>query len=344
MLSPSSQVLIRNSEIFEQGIWGIVNPEDTFIFAELPQVKFGFHHFYDVFQASPKQLDQQFGASFSLPDDTPKLDGAIVYMPKAKQVLDMLIHNLNNVVKPEGRIILVGENKSGAKSAAKLLQKHLDQVHKIDAAKHCSLFSGFLPKSMKDFSIDNYLQINSIDINEVSLQICSLPGVFGHKKLDEGTALLLSQYSDHKAIRMMKGNLYDFACGTGVIGCYFQKVNPALEITFSELSALALYCCEKTLDVNHLNGKVIASDGMQEITGTFNYILSNPPFHSGIKNDYAITEKFIKDAYKHLKSNASLSIVANRFLPYPDLLEDNFGRFEVLEKTNKYTVYRGVKS
>jgi len=58
-------------------------------------------------------------------------------------------------------------------------------------------------------------------------------------------------------------------------------------------------------------------------------IVSNPPFHLGIETDYTASETLCKTSRRHLKSGGELWIVANRFLNYPTLIEQNFGRCTV---------------
>ncbi|GLR71730.1 methyltransferase [Agaribacter marinus] len=346
MLSPASQLIKRNIDIFSTGPWALVNPEDTSVFSLLPKDTIGLHQFHDVYQACSKQYQttQCFSAFFSK-DVVSGLAGVVIYMPKAKQVLDLLLDNLSSYLDTGTRIFVVGENKGGIKSASKVMEKYLSSVNKLDGAKHCTLLGGTLEKQGKhsEFDINHYLIRREYIINDESIILCSLPGVFGHKQLDPGTTLLLNQFSDKTKLRQMRGKLYDFACGTGVIGTYFKQVNPKLKLTLSDLSALAIYCTQETLKANNIEGEVLASDGMQAVNKSFDHIVSNPPFHSGLKNDYEITQRFIQDAHAHCIRMAKLTLVANRFLPYADCIKDTFNNFDVLAKSNKFTVYQTTK-
>lgn len=51
----------------------------------------------------------------------------------------------------------------------------------------------------------------------------------------------------------------------------------------------------------------------------------------------------IFQAPKYLKKGGRLRIVANAFLPYPDMLDKAFGSHEVLAKTGKFKVYQAIK-
>ena len=133
-----------------------------------------------------------------------------------------------------------------------------------------------------------------------------------------------------------KGKVLDFACGAGIIAYYLGLKQPELEFVCSDVSALATYATEQTLALNDLKGQAILSDGLTDINGKFDLIISNPPFHTGIATDYTIAEAFLSSAKQHLSKQGKLTIVANSFLKYPPILEAQFGfRFQ----NTKFAVY-----
>jgi 16S rRNA (guanine1207-N2)-methyltransferase len=284
-----------------------------------------------------------FAAAFTQEQVGTAFDGVVIYMPKAKQHLDMLLANMAHLIQANGLLMVVGENKGGIKSVPKQLEKVGNLVNKLDSAKHCGLVACTIESPSKSFDIDTYSVVRTYQVNALELKVFSLPGVFGHKQFDPGTQLLLQQFSEAEDLRKMRGKLYDFACGTGIIGSYFKKANPKLKITMSDISALAVYCSEQTLKLNDLEADVLASDGMQEIHQHFEHIVSNPPFHDGLKNEYGITQAFIKHAFDRANRGSRLTMVANRFLPYPEHIEKTFFKYSTLCQTNKFCVYQGLK-
>lgn len=358
-LSYPSQLLLRSLEYFEQGHWAIVNPTDADIFGYLPNTNIvGLHQYHHHYVACTKYTKhaQLFGASFRLNELNNKLaaseantaengfDGIIIYMPKSKQQLAMLIDNAATLVQPGAVIMVVGENKSGIKSVAKLLEKVGQNVNKIDSAKHCGLYAVTVEKPKSQFSLHDYAIKRVYTINEQAIEVYSLPGVFGHKQLDPGTDLLLQQLTP-QALTNSKGHVYDFACGSGVIGCYLAKLlaEHQCTVSMSDVSALAIYCSEQTAKLNKVNVNIVACDGLAKLNKKFDIIVSNPPFHEGIRNDYSITESFIKQAYSHSNQYANITIVANRFLPYPDILDKVYSGFTTVAASNKYRVYGAQK-
>jgi len=117
------------------------------------------------------------------------------------------------------------------------------------------------------------------------------------------------------------------------------KRNPALRVNMVDISALALESSRRTLAINGLQGKVTASDVYSDVATRFQHIVSNPPFHAGLKTFYAATEQFLAKAPEFLLPNGSLTIVANAFLRYQPILETHFKRTEVISSDAKFKVY-----
>ena len=107
----------------------------------------------------------------------------------------------------------------------------------------------------------------------------------------------------------------------------------------TDIHAMALESARKTLSENQLQGEVYASDVFSDVQGKFDLIISNPPFHDGIDTAYRAVTELITQAKWHLNQGGELRIVANSFLPYPELLRQHFNDYQVLAQTGKFKVY-----
>ncbi len=336
MLSPASQVLIRNEHLFSEGRWLLVNPTDGFIFQQLSNPNIcGFHQFYDVYQQTGEGDKQYFGAAYQAQE---AFDGAVIYMPKAKEHAQMLIANAAACLKPGALLMLVGENKGGVRSAPKLLEAYGNGTNKLDSARHCSLFATQLKDQSFSFNLKKWEKQLTFTVNNVALTICSLPGVFSHGELDSGTQMLLDNVT-----QVPNGRILDFASGAGVIGCYLAKRNPSIRLLMTDVSALALHCSKQSAELNGLAAdrtEVIPSNGLGNVTGKFNAVYTNPPFHTGLKTDYSVTSGFIQQLASMLQKPASLTLVANQFLSYEPLMQSHIGPTKTLALTNKFALYQ----
>ncbi|MCP5077825.1 MAG: 16S rRNA (guanine(1207)-N(2))-methyltransferase RsmC [Psychromonas sp.] len=260
-------------------------------------------------------------------------DLLLIFIPKAKQEVQYLLASLTPHLQQGASIILVGEKKCGIKSAGSLLKPYSTNVNTVDSARHCSLLYSELNCEVANFQQSDWIKTYPIKIADTTLQICSLPGVFSHGELDKGSELLLENLPEK-----MTGSLLDFGCGAGVIGCYIQKSFPDLEIDMVDINAYALASAKLSLIKNKLNANVFASNVFSDIEKKYNTLVSNPPFHSGKQTNYIAAETFINQSSSHLVNGGTLTIVANKFLRYEPLLEENYTHTSISQQNNKFKV------
>ncbi|WP_340678492.1 methyltransferase [Paraglaciecola sp.] len=340
MLSPASQLLVRSAELFNTGKWLLVNPTDAHVGQTLGNSNITvFHQFYDIYQQSKqagKAAQHNFAASYATEQE---FDGAVIYMPKSKEHAKMLLANVAACLKQGATLMLVGENKSGVKSADKMLESYCEQVNKIDSARHCAVYGGQLTKAVKPFDLAQWQSTKTIEIAGLSYQICSLPGVFNHGQVDNGTRVLLENLPHYHG-----GRVLDFGCGAGIIGCFVALTKPQSKVVMSDVSALAIHCAKQSALLNKLDIEVVASNGLQDISPKFTTVITNPPFHTGIQTDYSVTENFIAGLKNYLTSEGSLVLVANQFLRYAELLEKRFKSVSLITQTTQFSVYHCLRS
>ena len=334
MLSAPSQLLLRNRDTFASGKWLFANPADSQIFSELGECDVqGFHQYYDVYQAcgsiAPEQ--HQFAAFYQ---GEPCFDGIVIYMPKAKAQLKMLVDNLQHYLTDGGVLMLVGENNSGVKSAAKLLASDGGKCNKIDSARHCSLFSHQQSSVSGTFDQAQWLSSHGVKVGDRELTVFSLPGVFSHGELDPATELLLNHLPER-----ISGRTLDFGCGAGIIGGFIAKYHPHADVVMCDVSALALYCAEKTAEANQISVKIVPSDGLKAVQGKSKHVFTNPPFHTGIKTDYSVTENFLRQLPGYTQDSSQLHLVANSFIQYGPIMEKCLRQTNVKAHTTKFRLY-----
>lgn len=293
---------------------------------------------YRVFCSLESQLGERLHFSIE-PIAKQHFDAAIVFLPKAKEELELILAYLTPMLKSGASLYLVGEKKAGINSAAKKLDKYGTNNSKLDSAKHCQLWHVTLDQDVSEFNLKNWMDNYTIEVDGTRLDIVTIPGVFSYGRLDEGTRLLLETLP--KALyKNIEGRVLDFGCGSGVIGAYVAKTMPATSVEMIDINLLALECSKATLEKNDVQAKVYPSDGLANVTGRVNGIVTNPPFHSGVKTEYTTTESFIRHALDKMNKHAPLVLVANSFLKYGPIMEQSFGSFVIVTEDRKFKLYQ----
>ncbi|HAF2980121.1 TPA: 16S rRNA (guanine(1207)-N(2))-methyltransferase RsmC [Salmonella enterica] len=331
--TPASEVLLRHSDDFEQSrILFAGDLQDDlparFECAASRAHTQQFHHW----QALSRQMGEN--VRFSLvaqASDVADCDTLIYYWPKNKPEAQFQLMNILSLMPVGSDVFVVGENRSGVRSAEPMLADYAP-LNKVDSARRCGLYHGRLEKQPQ-FSLESWWAEYNID----GLTIKTLPGVFSRDGLDVGSQLLLSTLTPHT-----KGKVLDVGCGADVLSAALASHSPKVRLTLCDVSAPAVEASRATLAANGLEGEVFASNVFSEVKGRFDMIISNPPFHDGMQTSLDAAQTLIRGAVRHLNSGGELRIVANAFLPYPKILDETFGFHEVIAQTGRFKVYRTV--
>lgn len=335
--TPASQVIERHQTFFnDKNVIIAGDIQDSYpTVLSAKQVKIHCTQFHTYLRLKNSHRAQ---ISFSLLPEAEfyvGMDTLIYYWPKTKSEaqfqLSYLLHNM-----PKGSdIFIVGENRTGVKSVEALLAD-FGTIQKIDSARRCGLYH-FQAESRLAFELSQWWLTYHLTIDNHDIEVKSLPGVFSQKGLDAGSELLLNALLERQDI--VKGQVLDVGCGSGILSTVIGKLNPDVDLTLSDVSSAALASSNATLAANQLKGTVVASDVFSNLTDKYHLIISNPPFHDGKETSYTAVNTLIKEAKKHLKLNGYLCIVANSFLPYQAILDETFKSVELIAQTTKFKVY-----
>ena len=276
-------------------------------------------------QAQAAGVNSQFGipgldaTQFPEPPAT-----AILLWPKSKELALLMTRYLSSLVQ---RLWIVGANDAGGKSIGNACKRLDIPTSKVDAARHCSLWQADLhPDADQAAATDAIWDQSSKRFKANELEFLSYPGVFSHGQLDKGTALFLEVLS--RELKNRPDRILDLGCGTGVIGLTLKQRFEQASITLADTDAIALHATRqniqrlvpKTADI-----QVTASDRFSGISGRYQLIVTNPPFHTGTDTDYRFALDLFSKSKQHLTLHGQLWIVANRHLPYEEWATDYFG-------------------
>jgi 16S rRNA (guanine1207-N2)-methyltransferase len=333
VLTTTSEVILRHSDKFiNRRVLFAGDLQDTLpaLLAAIEVRVFTqqYHHWQLLNQAigNNAQFNLTLDAAF-----VDECDTLIYYWPKSKQEAQFQLCNILALLPVGADVFVVGKNRSGVRSAEQTVLGHATLM-KIDSARCCSLYYGRVNVQTK-FNLTDWWQSYLLH----DLAVKTLPGVFSRDRLDTGSALLLSTLENS-----MQGKVLDVGCGAGVVAAMLSKLSSKVKLTLSDVSAAAIDSSRATLAANSIKGEVIVSNVYSNITGCFDMIISNPPFHDGLLTRMTAAETLIRGALKHLPLGGRLRIVANSFLPYQGMLDTTFGNHEVLAQNDRFKVYQAT--
>lgn len=153
----------------------------------------------------------------------------------------------------------------------------------------------------------------NICINEANFSFNTDNGVFSKGELDFGTYLLIKNVLKLNIC----GSVLDLGCGYGPIGIILKKLLN-VTVTMSDINNRAIHLSKMNAKKNNVLVNVISSDGFDNISDTFDYIISNPPIRVGKKKLYEL----LINSKNHLRKSGELIIVIRKEQGALSLIKD----------------------
>ncbi|MDI9470467.1 MAG: methyltransferase [Bacillota bacterium] len=186
-----------------------------------------------------------------------------------------------------------------------------------------------------------------IDFDGRRFLIHSDRGVFSHRRLDDGSRLLLEAVTaDLRADGQHEGELLDLGCGVGVLGIVLKRVFPGFALTLTDVNERALELTRTNLEENGIRyATVLASDGWEAQVLTkrhFDVIVTNPPIRAGKQT----VLRLLDGAADHLSPTGRLYLVIGKKQGAPSYARHLETRYSVVDRIARqqgFAVYRCQK-
>ena len=159
-------------------------------------------------------------------------------------------------------------------------------------------------------------------------------GVFSKDKIDYGSRVLVETII-HQGKKY--NNILDVGCGYGFIGIVLGKLNEA-SVVFTDVNKRALHFCERNIKENKIKGEIVLSNAYENITETYDLIVTNPPIRAGKE----VVLNIIRDARKHLKEDGELWFVIRKDQGVKSIIKcvEDIYKTEVVKKDKGFYIVR----
>ena len=265
-----------------------------------------------------------------------KYKSILLMAPKQKTETRYLLALALRHIEADGVLAVAATNDAGGKSLGKVLKEF--GLNLTDISKHkCRVVWTAKPQEACGDSVDEAIKQGQPQQRADGLW--SQPGVFSWETLDKGTALLLPHLSFG-----LSGKGADFGCGIGVIGMAIMPSASIKKLICVDRDIRTLECAEKNLADWKEKIEIRQADLSKPIDlCNLDFIVMNPPFHTGKKETLELGKTFITNAFSSLKSGGILLMVANSHLPYEELVGEKFSSHKIVSQEKGFKIIEAIK-
>lgn len=239
---------------------------------------------------------------------------SIVCLPRAKAEARALIALAMDVT--DGPVLVDGQKNSGVDSILKEMRKRIPLSAPISKA-HGKLFWCDVadPSAFEDWRAGPAI---------TSGGFWTAPGVFSADGIDPASALLASHLPERLGARVA-----DLGAGWGFLSAHVLTREDVKTVHLVEAEHMALECARR--NVGDARAEFHWADATEwAAPERLDCVVTNPPFHVSRAADPALGQAFVSAAAKLLSPQGQLWMVANRHLPYEQVLQARFANvFEV---------------
>jgi len=165
-------------------------------------------------------------------------------------------------------------------------------------------------------------------------------GIFSWEKMDRGTSVFLKYFD-----APLKGNGADFGCGCGDISKHILEINEEITtLHILDIDSRSVQCATRNLNAYKDKIKPACCNiVLDNLPKNLDFIVMNPPFHTGKDQKFTLGQAFITQAVQSLKKGGFVWVVANVHLPYEEIMRQNFSKVETIATEDGFKVITAQK-
>lgn len=244
-----------------------------------------------------------------------------------------LLENIQQSLKLQGKCLIAYDGESHA--LTRQVKEAFGQVQTLaQSHKGGTIFLATKKSELKkprDFSATFEASLPGTE----KITLCSLPGIFCHRRADNG-GLALAEVAAERLEGGMR--VLDMGCGCGIVGLLLAQMHPDIAVTFIDSHTRALDVTRRNIKALGLAATELILSDTGTAQGEYDMFVGNPPYYS----DYRIAEVFIEQAYQSLKVDGVALFVTKQTVQVGDLIHEKFGNSDIMSRRG-YAVISAVR-
>ena len=168
-------------------------------------------------------------------------------------------------------------------------------------------------------------------VDEIGLW--SQPGVFSWDRIDPGSALLAAR------LPAFKGHGADLGCGTGFLSHRVLQSSAVERLDLIDIDRRAIEAARRNVTDPRAHFRWADARGHDARLSKLDFVVMNPPFHSGADEDKTLGQALIRAAAQMLRPGGFCWLVANRHLPYEAVLTAVFKSVRLDHEADGFKIY-----
>lgn len=262
----------------------------------------------------------------------------LVLPPRQRDQARALLARALDLAGADGVVMACAANEEGARSAETDLGKLAGPLHSM-SKNHCRVFWSLPDRRQANRGLLQEWRSADAPRPVVDGRFLSRPGVFAWDRIDTASALLADCLPGS-----LSGKGADLGAGFGFLSVHLlQHCAGMASLDLFEADARALALARANVEAANRNRPPVVlgyhwHDVATGIPGSYDFIVSNPPFHLGKAGRPELGRAFIAAAAAALAPTGSLWLVANRHLPYEEELGSRFSRVQSVRDQQGFKV------
>ena len=264
----------------------------------------------------------------------------LVLPPRQRDEARYLLAEAVTLTAAGGVIVAAATNTEGARSIEADFAKLTGDVVSLFKNKSRVIWVTLDPERIDRALLQEWLALGAPRKLASDDRFLTRPGLFAWDRIDAGSALLARHLPADLA-----GSGADLGCGFGYLGAEIlakcQGVT-ALDCYEAERVALDLACENLTPLAGKVRLDFLWQDVTEGLRGSYDFIVSNPPFHTGRADRPDLGQAFIIAGAKALKPGGRMFFVANQHLPYEATFAAHVARHRIIASADGYKIIEAI--